>query len=368
MATKQSETERSETPKRGVGRPRKADGSAGQSSEDQWVTVNAEDPDGMHLSHFTDTQACVLCTLEIPNCLLYQWYRTAGTTRGSPTYVQLLNARIKGGIVHMKDGKRIEARLVTQAHKLGGKVAKAKGRRREQLLQHTYTMYVLQGEADSFEIVRKEAEKKIEILQEECDLAKAMVIRSKEEITRITKEMDTLSSACAVEPNHGRMYEDVSPRHARRKLNAFTKQAQDALWFSGTFGLVPECLQVRKAKSGSPIKVPLGPQTTAASSATQLPLELSEDDQTKVLQTLYIVDQFAVSDEAYHELRKLSCDLPPLYQLKKKRAAINSSLQIERIPTMGAYRPFRETLTVELKKAVSIHNYLTWVLHIIMFL
>ncbi len=319
------------------------------------MTVNAEDPDGMHLSHFTDLQASVLCTLVIPNWLLYQWYREAGTARGSQaaTYVQLLNAKIKGGIVSIKDGRRVEARLVTQAHKLGGKVAKAKGRKREQLLQQTYTMYVLEGEADSFQMIRKEAEEKILVLQEECDLAKATVVRSTEEIKRITKEMATLQSTCP-EPNQGRIYEDVSPRHARRKLNAFTKQAQDALWFSGTFGLVPEYLQVRKAKSGSPIKVSLNPQTTAASSATRLPpVELSEDDQTKVLQSLYIVDQFAISDEAYHELRKLSCNLPPLYQLKQRRKAINNSLQIERIPTMGAYRPFRETLTVELKKAVS---------------
>lgn len=351
MATAQ-QSECSVTPKRTVGRPRKAAGGEWPSSKDQWVTINAEHPDGMQLSHFTDTEASVLCTLQIPNCLLYQWYKEAGTGHGSPTYVQLLNTRIMGGIVNIKDGRRIEERLVTQASRLGRNVTRAKGRRRQQLLQQTYTMYVYEGEADSFQMFREEVEKKILVLHDEYNLVKATYARSKEEIDEIMKEMAAMSSMFTVE-NHGRAYEDVSPRHARRKLNAFKKQAQDALWFSGTFGLVPDYLQVRKEKSGSPIKITLDPEITSASSATECPLQLSEDDQTKVLQTLYIVDQFAVSDEAYHELRKLSCDLPPLYQLKQKRKVINDSLRIERIPAMGAYRSFTDTLRVELQKAVS---------------
>ncbi len=312
--------QRSETPKRGVGRPCKADGSAGQSSEDQWVTVNAEDPDGMHALH----QHASLCTLHARNSQL----PTVSIVLDGR---QLLNARIKGGIVHIKDGRRI-----VKLTSWGGKWPKPREKGESNYCNiHTLCMYSKERLTPSRSSERKQ--RRSRPCRRNVTWPRLWLYEARRK-SQGSPEMDTLSSACAVEPNHGRMYEDVSPRHARRKLNAFTKQAQDALWFSGTFGLVPECLQVRKAKLGSPIKVPLGPQTTAASNGTQL--KLSEDDQTKVLQTLYIVDQFAVSDEAYHELRKLSCDLPPLYQLKKKRAAI---LQIERIPTMGAHRPFRET-------------------------
>ncbi len=98
------------------------------------------------------------------------------------------------------------------------------------------------------------------------------------------------------------------------------------------------------------MKVPLN-----SLASTPTPPLRSEDDHNKVLQTLYVVDLFAVSDEAYHELRMLPSDLPPLCRLKQAQSAINGSLQIDRLPTqhLGAYRPFRETLTVELTKAVS---------------
>ncbi len=70
-------------------------------------------------------------------------------------------------------------------------------------------------------------------------------------------------------------------------------------------------------------------------------------------ETLYISDQFTVGDEAYHELKMLSCDLPPLCQLKKARTALNNSVEIDRLPSLGAYRSFSDTLTVELRKTVS---------------
>ncbi len=76
------------------------------SADELWVTINSE---RMKLSH--GAQASVVCTLPIPNGLLYHWYKEACTPQGSISYVGLLNAKVNIGVV-----------------KLAGKLAKAKGR------------------------------------------------------------------------------------------------------------------------------------------------------------------------------------------------------------------------------------------------
>ena len=116
---------------------------------------------------------------------------------------------------------------------------------------------------------------------------------------------------------------------------------------SESFGLIPEYVHLRKTKSGSPVKVPFSPSNLRISSE-----QPTADDHEKVLQTLYILDRFAVSDESYHELGTLSGTLPPLYKVKKARNIINESLEIES-PYLGAFRPFYNPLLKELTKAVS---------------
>ena len=84
-----------------------------------------------------------------------------------------------------------------------------------------------------------------------------------------------------------------------------------------------------------------------------------EMDFNKVLQMLYVVDRFAVSDDAYHELSVVS-DLPPhvLYLLKNTRTSLNSSLDLQCYdgPYQGAYRPFVETLKNKISKVVSTNS------------
>ena len=75
-------------------------------------------------------------------------------------------------------------------------------------------------------------------------------------------------------------------------------------------------------------------QRTSNISATQV------QDTEKLFQMLYILDWFAVSDEAYHEIRMCSCKtdssaLPPLYTLKQVKKQLGSSMEIERF--QGGY-------------------------------
>ncbi len=76
---------------RRIGKPPKS--AAAQCMDGLWVMVGSENPDGMQLSDFTELQASVLCTLSIPNRLLYHWYRQAGSAPSSHTYARLLNEK-----------------------------------------------------------------------------------------------------------------------------------------------------------------------------------------------------------------------------------------------------------------------------------
>ena len=63
-----------------------------------------------------------------------------------------------------------------------------------------------------------------------------------------------------------------------------------------------------------------------------------------------------MSDVAYHELSSVSKYLPPLYNIKRARLSINSTLDLNRFtgPFPSAYRPVLAALERELSKAVSI--------------
>ena len=105
---------------------------------------------------------------------------------------------------------------------------------------------------------------------------------------------------------------DKDKREEDSNFTTFTKKA---LWFAESFGLIPETLQLLKAVSGSPVKVPVNEPLPPASYSSNPPSKGT--DYEKILQVLlYIVDRFCVSDEAYHELCSISKDLPPLYRVK----------------------------------------------------
>ena len=149
--------------------------------------------------------------------------------------------------------------------------------------------------------------------------------------------------------NKGKTIE-VSAQQVRRRLSQVTSYAQQALWFAQSFGLIPEYVQARKAISGSLIKVPLAPSDNTSCTAS-IPGPTAADHD-KIAQVLYILDKFAVSDEAYHELASISEGSVPLYKVKRMQSV---STEIERLPGSysGAYCSFPDTLKSLLMNAVS---------------
>ena len=330
------------------------------------VTVDKASPDGKQFYHFSNTSATAVFTLRIPNRLLHHWHGEMLDKENqckSTSYITLLNSEIQGGVVNITPTcSRIERRLCVQASKVSAIISKG-GRKAQTILHKEYHLFVLEGEAESIKDIREMKDaaemqaalwkhqhetKQLEVTQLLEDMAES-IITYEEMMKRLEARIED-SEATVARRNDTKTVEEVSPRQARRKMSQFTSYVHQALWFSESFGLIPEYVHLRKTKSGSPVKVPFSPSNLRISSE-----QPTADDHEKVLQTLYILDRFAVSDESYHELGTLSGTLPPLYKVKKARNIINESLEIERLPSpyLGAFRPFYNTLLKELTKAVS---------------
>ena len=92
----------------------------------------------------------------------------------------------------------------------------------------------------------------------------------------------------------------VSDRQRRRKLSQLKGFTQKALYFAESLGLKPETLLTRSVQTGASVVVNLGD----GSSSHGLPSP-PDGDSCNVMQVLYLLDRFAVSDEFYHELTQV---------------------------------------------------------------
>ena len=57
--------------------------------------------------------------------------------------------------------------------------------------------------------------------------------------------------------NCGKEIVEVGKKQQKRKLAHFKSAAKGALWFAESFGLIPECLDVRVSGSENRVKIPL---------------------------------------------------------------------------------------------------------------
>ena len=104
---------------------------------------------------------------------------------------------------------------------------------------------------------------------------------------------------------------------------------------------------MHKAQSGLPIKITIHDESPSPS-----PSMPSESDYANICQVLYVLDRFAVSDEAYHEL-SVTSSLPLLHHLKEAHSNLNASLDLKRLgDNPGAYRPLVDALKQEISRIV----------------
>lgn len=89
----------------------------------------------------------------------------------------------------------------------------------------------------------------------------------------------------------------VGKRQARRQLADFSSKVEQVLWFAESFGIQLDTLQGHTA-SGEKVVVKLGENALASTPEPSV----TDEERDKVLQVLYLLDEFGVGDAFYHEL------------------------------------------------------------------
>lgn len=126
-------------------------------------------------------------------------------------------------------------------------------------------------------------------------------------------------------PNNGGKRSEVGERQQRRKKTQLKTNVERALWFDHK-GLVPNHTMTYSEKVRRSYK------------------NLTEADQQKVRNVLFILDKFCIGDEAYHELSMIDGneELPRSYLIKQCKDELNKLCHITRTsgPAQGAQLDF----------------------------
>ena len=169
------------------------------------VRVDNSEPSGQGKKFNSSTSdiSSVAFSLRIPNQLLFHWNTNKTETK---SYIDLVNNKITGGAVRLKAGcERLEKRLSEQASRITRKVTRTGGRKRKNLLDLEYNVFVLQNEAESFTHVRAEVDEKMSAKDQE--------------LSKLAKELARLKSNASDKDNmfrnKGKKIEEVSTRQAR---------------------------------------------------------------------------------------------------------------------------------------------------------
>ncbi len=145
--------------------------------------------------------------------------------------------------------------------------------------------------------------------------------------------------------NKGSTYDKVSYTQKQRKLKELKTSAERALWFLESFGLNINSLSLT-ALDGEKVNLEYN---ASKKSAYQL---LSQKEQDIIKSVVYIMDNFCVSDVAYHELSMFDQEgLPRSYLIKQCRQDLNKLCSISRTP--GGWPGAQMNFTTELKHQLS---------------
>ncbi|XP_048580720.1 uncharacterized protein LOC125561179 [Nematostella vectensis] len=147
---------------------------------------------------------------------------------------------------------------------------------------------------------------------------------------------------------------EVGTKQKSRKLKQLKERAQCALWFSKTFGLDIASIAFKDQSDDGKIYTLNYDEQEKNSDETQ---RLTEEENHRLEQVLFLLDKFCVSDECYHELSFLTNDIPRSYLIKQKRDKLNSLCHIERVPgpDPGAQRSFSLLLKEVISKYLDSH-------------
>ena len=150
--------------------------------------------------------------------------------------------------------------------------------------------------------------------------------------------------------NIGKPFSDVGKRQQNRHLQTLSTRIEQALWFSKSFGLQLESVNLID-DSGENHRLSFGKKGLKPYE------ELSVDEQENVQQVLFIMDKFCIGEAAYHELTCCPSGekLPRSYLIKQCKENLNKHVYIERTPgeAAGAALDFEDELRHVIETLVS---------------
>ncbi|PFX29172.1 hypothetical protein AWC38_SpisGene6088 [Stylophora pistillata] len=268
----------------------------------------------------------------------------------APDYISLANDLIPGHCVQISQdsGQRINGILARKAGEVKSTYKKARNsRERGELHQKKYKLSIFKDEIVSLEGVEEELictrqdieewKRKVEDLeQKKTELVEALqeALRVKDEclnekekdIAKLTEQNQELQRH--INALEGRLGEvgctgkklgELGLKQRSRRLKELKSRAQVALWFMGSYGLELTCLKGVDQKHGKTYTNDLEHRETLVAGS-----ETEDDD--KVEQVLYLLDEFCASDELYHELTIMCDELPKSYLIKQKTKAAQRHL------------------------------------------
>ena len=188
-------------------------------------------------------------------------------------------------------------KLYKRAALVHNEVKKKAGRGRELLLECVFVLPICAEDAITAEQLQAE------ICELESDLASAMeeLAISQDAIDHMSTQFNGLLMERDEMINCGKKMVEVGKKQQKRKLAHFKSAAEGALWFAESFGLIPECLDARVSGSEDRVKIPLMEEQVSQAKQPKT----RQVDEAVAIQTLYLLDQFGVSDEFYHELTQV---------------------------------------------------------------
>ena len=274
----------------------------------------------------------------IPNRLLEEWANARST---ETNFVALVNERIEGdAIAFDPEALRLQAQLYNRSLATCSKLRKARGRKREELLLGSTKIVIQRGEVMSANQLQMERDEANVLLAEADSVIEELLVQMQDMREELAGAHELFTSQNS---QHGSKIDDVSSRHARRKICEVEESAREALEFRPSYGLIAESLKVHTS-AGKSISIALSPDAEG----------LNTPDSCSNLRVLYLLDKFGVSDSFYHELCMILSDLPRSHGIKKARIELNRSMTLHRIDGFeGAYRPFEEILCEQISRMVS---------------
>ncbi|KAJ7384006.1 hypothetical protein OS493_024017 [Desmophyllum pertusum] len=129
-----------------------------------------------------------------------------------------------------------------------------------------------------------------------------------------------------------------------------------ALWFTKSFGLGIQGIQVKEKKTGQTHYLEVENDAHKGIDS------LNDEDKSKIEQILFLLDKFCVGDSFYHELTMAVSGLPKSYLVKQRRDQLNDICHIDPTPgsAEGAQMSFTGLLKARVQDLISRDQETNW--------